>query len=207
MAELDITPGEPFKLPDGTLVYPHDNPGEKVVTPQEVEMNKELEDVFSAVDDGNFTASYVRSLADITLEPKQMTTVITILAYTMWGLPSHAVARVLGTTIENIDHIKSTDGYTRVQQELLEGIRYSEQATVHGYLTQKARSAATVMAANLKNRSPDVSMAAAKDILDRTGFRPADKIEHHHKFEDELRIVHVVDEPMKTIDVEVNIED
>ena len=207
MSKLDIQPGKPFTLPDGTVVNPDNSTGDKVVTPEDDEITKELSSIFEEVEMGEFKETFQRTLADVNLPYKQMTSVLTILAYTMWGLPLHAIARILNVSQETVESIQSLEGYTKVKQELLEGIRYSESSTVHGFLTQKARTAAGVMATSLGNRSPDIRLAAAKDILDRSGFRPADKVEHHHKFEDDLRIVHITDKQVDDLPITIEHED
>lgn len=207
MTKLNIEPGKPFTLPDGTIINPSDDAGEKVVTPQDTELAKELAGVFEDVDMGEFTETFHRSLADIDLPYKQMTSVLTVLAYSMWGLPIHAIARVLNVSEKAIQDVTELEGYSKVKQELLEGIRYSESSTVHGFLTQKARTAAGVMANSLGSKSPDIRITAAKDILDRSGFRPADKVEHLHRFQDELRIVHITDKETQDIPITIEHED
>jgi hypothetical protein len=53
----------------------------------------------------------------------------------------------------------------------------------------------------MNGKDGDRSLAAAKDILDRSGFRPSDRVEHVHKFEDELRIVYVKEQTMPMIEL------
>jgi hypothetical protein len=86
---------------------------------------------------------------------------------------------------------------------MLEAIRYAEQSTIHGYLTQKARQAAATVAASMSAKKEETRLAAANSVLDRAGFRPVDRVEHTMRFEDELRIVHIQKDKTPTIDVEI----
>lgn len=200
---MEIVKGEPLKLPDGTIILPEvdEATGSKVVTKDQQEqkaaqeqVNKELSNLLTDPINNEYSDLYKRTLADVEVDYARMNVTMLVLTYTLWGLDSYAISRVLGVTIDQVDALKETDLYARTQQQVIEAIRYAEAATVHGYLDAKANAAARVVAASLTNPSGDLRLAAAKDILDRAGFRPADRIEHSVKFEDELRIRYVRDE-------------
>lgn len=207
MTDISIVKGQPIVLPNGDVINPTEDTADKVVKVEEKEQvsaaDADMAELMSALDEGNYSETFKRTMADMTVDTKQMTTSFVIMSYTMWGLDDAAISILLKVSIDDIEDIKTTEHYTRLHKELLEGIRYAEEATIHGYLTQRARKAAIVMGAALTSKSVDVRMTAAKDILDRTGFRPADKVEHTHRFEDELQIVLVSEKETKTIDVSV----
>lgn len=199
---MQIVKGEPLRLPDGTMVLPEADPdsGSKVVTVTEQqeaqtrqEIERELTDLLNNPMTNEFSQTYKRTLADVDVEFARMNVIMLVLAYTMWGLDSYAISQLLNVRTEQVEALKSSDLYNKTSQELIEAIRYAEAATVHGYIASKSLAAARVVAASLTSPSGDLRLAAAKDILDRGGFRPADRVEHVMKFEDELRIRYVQD--------------
>lgn len=211
---MEIVKGQPIKLPDGTLLLPSRNEkGSKIVSASEVkqielekEVTQELQEVLRDPIDNQFTETYKRTLADVETDYARMNIVMLVLAYTTWGLDEYAISQILSVRQEQIEGIKESDLYTRTRQELIDALRYAETASVHGYLASKAQAAAKAVATLLTNPSADTRLAAAKDILDRSGFRPADRVEHVHKFEDELRIRYVSDD-VSTPTIDLNVED
>lgn len=207
---MDIEKGKPLTLPDGTIILPEASAsGSKVITvveQQEQELQKEIEDEIDDLLEDPFeneVDGYKRTLADINVPFKQMNLFMLVTAYSMWGLDKYAISRVLDTSIENVDRLMHSHVHTETRQQLVEAVRYAETASVHGYLAQQAQAAARVVAKTLKNPSGDLKLAAAKDILDRSGFRPADRVEHVHRFEDELRIVHLEEIDTAAINVDL----
>lgn len=195
------TKGEDLVLPNGTVIKGNLEglPQVKTITDQQVEA--EVDDaVADPFTDGN---TFQRNLADVRVGVQQFNPVMLILSYNMWGLDANAIARFLSLTIEQVNDVMSSELFTETRKELLEAIRYAENSSIHGYLSQKARKAAQVTAAALSSPSADIKLAAAKDILDRAGFRPADRTEHVHRFEDELRITYVEEKTPPIIDVGV----
>lgn len=194
---VKIEKGKPFTLPDGTVVG---NTG-KVSSVEEQLAHAEIDAITDDPYESGTIETYNRTLADLPDDVKQMNPVMLVLAYTMWGLENHAISRYLSITPEQLQSIQTSDAFVQKRKELLEAIRYAESGTIHGYLINKARNAAEVIASQLNSKSADIQFAAAKDILDRSGFRPVDRTEHVHKFEDELRIVHLTDNKPPAIDV------
>lgn len=209
---MDIVKGEPITLPDGTIILPEadEATGSKVVSKAEQdekaaqeEINKELSKLLTDPVNNEYSELYKRTLADIDSDYNRMNITMLVLTYTLWGLDSYAISRLLNVTPSQVEAVIQSDLYVRTQQQVIESIRYAEAATVHGYLAAKANAAARVVAASLVNINSDIRLAAAKDILDRAGFRPADRVEHSVKFEDELRIRYVQDDSnIPTIDLE-----
>lgn len=187
---LGIERGKPLVLPDGTTVSKKED-GTKVIETKDQREAREFMDELLADPFLNANDTYQRTLADVTVTAKQFNPVMLVLAYSMWGLDNQSIARFLDLTDDQVDRITTSDLFVRTRQEMLEAIRYAEAATIHGYLSEKARIAAATIAHALSSDNADTRMTAAKDILDRSGFRPADRVEHTHRFEDELRIVHL----------------
>lgn len=205
---LEIKKGQPLTLPNGDVVLPPKEDGQGAQLHRAPEIDDEAqEEIADVALDGllgdpfdNAPQLVKRTLADVDHNVKQQNAVMIILAYEFWGLDDYAIARIINSDPNTIERIRGSDLYVRVRQEMLAAFEYAQASTIHGYLSQKARPAAATMVGMLKSKSADTRMSAAKDILDRTGFRPADRIEHVHKFEDELRIKYVEDVP-NTINV------
>lgn len=191
----NIVKGEPLVLPNGTVINKTADGQTSIKTAQEQADEAELEEIMTDVFDEDEMEepiqTYQRTLADIPRDVSAMKPIMLILAYSMWGLPADALARHLDLPVEQIEHLMNTDLYVRMRKEMLESIRYAEASSIHGYLSAKALAAAKSIVKKITSKSEDVSLAAAKDVLDRTGYRPADRTEHVHRFEDELRIVHL----------------
>lgn len=199
-----VEAGQPFKLPNGVEIRPAEDEGSgaTVVTREEQRAEDEVEDVL-ADPFGEDGTTYQRTLADVRTSAKQFNPIMLVLAYSMWGLDTTAIARLLEIEEAAVEAVMQNELFTDTRKEILEAIRYAENSTIHGYLSQKAKKAAITMGGMLNSKNIDIKMAAAKDILDRANFRPVDRVEHTHKFEDELRIVHVTEDATPAIEVEI----
>lgn len=149
-----------------------------------------------------------RSFHDITLPRKQMAVICMAIMYKNWGLPDDEIATAIGISIDSLNHIRNLDMYSRLDNDLVESLRASYMNSTEGILQQASTKAALKMVRLIGDKSKDLGLAASKDILDRTGHRPADKIEHSIRMEQDLTIRIISDEEedahFKTIDLEVN---
>ena len=199
---IAIEKGKPFQLPDGTVINPTEDPKDdgRIVRVAEQIADEKLDEVTA---DPISTEDLLpkRSLADLPANAERTNITMLVLAYTIWGLTREAIAILLGTDAQSIQAVKDTDTYHTLRQEMLEAIRYAETGSIHGLLAQHARVAAKRVISAISSKSEDAALIASKDILDRAGFRPTDRTEHIHKFEDELRIVMVSEEKLPTIDL------
>lgn len=202
---MKIEKGKPLMLPNGAVVLSDGSGGADVLSADEHAETIAVDGALDAADDDVdiHAYRYERTLADVHAEPKEMNTSMVIAAYTMWGLDSYAISRQLNVPEASIESIKQTDLYHRIYEELFEASRHIDAATVHGFIQAKALDAAKTVVKGMKSKSEDIKIASARDILDRGGFRPADRVEHIHRFEDELRIVHLKQEKQITVDIEV----
>jgi hypothetical protein len=74
--------------------------------------------------------------------------------------------------------------YTAVVQTILD----TETSVVRDVFTKNARNAAKVVVEEIKEGNRSDRVAAAKDILDRSGHRPSDVVEHRHRMDGGLVI-------------------
>ena len=202
---VEVIKGKPFTLPDGTTITPNGNePGkanvinmdnDEVVEDSSPDLDEEIDDPFI---DG---LTFKRNLADLPDSPKRVNPIMLVLAYNMWGLDSTSIGMLLDLPTEQVDNVLRDDLLIEMRKDILQAIRYAEIGTIHGYLSQKSLLAAKVVVKHMKGKDNDRSLTAAKDILDRSGFRPSDRVEHVHKFEDELRIVYVKEQATPIIDL------
>lgn len=208
---MDIVKGQPLTLPNGDVLLPEpDETGSTLLSKDEIDEREELENIENEIgttldDIQNVLDNLVvtRTLADVNLPFEQMNVFMLVTAYKLWGLNSFAIGKLLNVAPERIDNMLSSEVHDELRLQLAEAIRAAETATVHGYLAQHAITAATTIVAGLRNKSADIRVATAKDVLDRAGFRPVDRVEHSMKFEDELRIRIIRDEAeIPTINLE-----
>lgn len=200
-----INKGDDLVLPNGTIVRAGRDGAEPEVlligaddSEEELEVD-ELPDPFEAG-----TGTFIRTLADVRVEPKQFNPVMLVLGYSLWGLDTHAIARFLELELSVVESIQQSELFSDTRTQLLEAIRYAESSSIHGYMTQKAKDAAVTTVSMLKHKSADIRLSAAKDILDRAGFRPVDRTEHVHRFDDDLRIV-VLNEANHNVDIDIGV--
>lgn len=203
MTKIDIRKGEPLKLPNGDVVLPASETGngktdvKSANTLQiEEEMRKILGDPFEEV-------QFHRTLADINVPFNNFTTTITVVAMTMWGLDKYAISRIVNIDPDMVDQIMQHQLFAELRKQMVEALRYAEMGTVHGYLQQKALTAAATVTTSMMSKDKDLALKAAQDVLDRTGFRPVDRVEHSHRFEDDLRIVHLTEQTIPTLDIKL----
>lgn len=133
--------------------------------------------------------------------PANGKTYAVIAALELWGLPLFDVAEVLDIPIERIRSIVHSDKYDEFRHDLIDGVLLAETDDVRQIFIARSKDAAKGITNLMDSSIPEVKMFAMKETLDRGGFRPADIVEHRHKVEGALRIVHVKDES-KTIDVD-----
>ena len=187
---------EPLKLADGSLVFPGGRMvrgGEEFV---EIPTHREAQRVITATR---------RKVSDLPEVPKTMNAIGAVLSYTLFGLDDEEIAIATGFTTDQIGRIKVSDPYTSMHEVVVRTILDSETDVVRELLAKNARGAAEVMVDSLQAGSRADRMAAAKDILDRSGHRPADVVEHRHRVDGGLVIEYVKrgEEKVPTIDMEI----
>lgn len=180
-----------IRLHDGTLIDPLTREPLKMMQPAKAENNVDRRSDGDSSDDVGDTVEVSdidiqirpiarRSVMDLALSKQQMAVINNILVYTVWGLPDDEIATQCNCTVHQVAVVRDLDDYKRMYDSLVEGLRAGYADTVHGLLAEAAPIAARGMVSSLASKSADIRMSARKDILDRAGFRPADKVEHTH---------------------------
>lgn len=128
-----------------------------------------------------------KTAAELPFQPGQMNVVSLVLFYTMWGLGSVDVALQCNITVDQVKNIQGLDQYRELSEEIKKSVLEHEANDIRSYMQRHAMGAAKKIV-DLVDEEGALGMMAAKDILDRTGNRPVDVVEHRHKMEDVLRI-------------------
>ena len=183
---LPTDPREPLRLADGSVVHPGGRivrPGSPSDVPMvEIPTHREAQRIITAAR---------RKLADLPEVPKTMNAVGAILSYTLFGLDDEEIAVATGFSVDQIGRIKLSDPYTQMHETVVRTVLDSETDVVRDLLSKNATRAASVMVDALDAGSRSDRMAAARDILDRSGHRPADVVEHRHRVDGGLVIEYV----------------
>lgn len=178
---LASDPLEPLVLADGTKINP--------ATGEVIKEKKysTMVEIPSGTKAQEIVAKARRAVAELPLPPKQMNVVSVVLFYSMWGLADGDIAIALGISTKQVKNIKELPEYQTIAEDIKKSVLEYEANDVRAFLQQRAKAAAAKIVDTL-DEDGALGFAAAKDILDRTGNRPADVVEHRHKMEDSLRI-------------------
>ena len=175
---------EPLKLADGRMVYPDgrvnvvDNPN-PVPDFVEVPTHAEAQRIVTAAR---------RKLSELPEVPRTMNAVGVVLSYTLFGLDDEEIAIATGMSVDQIGRIKVGDPYTQMHEAIVRTVLDSETDVVRELFIKNAKSAANVVVRAMDEGTRADRMAAARDILDRSGHRPSDVVEHRHRMDGGLVI-------------------
>ena len=190
----------PLRLADGRLVYPDgrvdhvDGPVDGLV---EVPTHAEAQRIVTAAR---------RKLSELPEVPRTMNAVSVVLAYSLFGLDDEEIAIATGLSVEQIGRIKVGDPYTQMHDAVVRTVLDSETNVVRELFVKNARAAAQVVVRAMEEGTRSDRMAAAKDVLDRSGHRPSDVVEHRHRMDGGL-VIEIVKRDgaqMPVIDMEPN---
>jgi hypothetical protein len=120
-----------------------------------------------------------------------MNAVAVVLAYSMYGLDHEEIATLCGMKPYQVERIRISEQYAHMHEAVERSVLDGEADAVREMLSQNARLAANVMVDSLNAGTRSDRMAAARDILDRSGHRPADVVEHRHRVDGGLVIEYV----------------
>lgn len=180
---LPDDPREPLRLADGSVVYPGGRiASADVHTMVEIPTHREAQRIITAAR---------RKVGDLPEVPKTMNAVGAILSYTLFGLDDEEIAVATGLSNDQVVRIKMGDAYTQMHEAVVRTVLDSETDVVRELLAKNAKIAANVMVDSLQAGNRSDRMAAARDILDRSGHRPADVVEHRHRVDGGLVIEYV----------------
>jgi hypothetical protein len=171
----------PLRLADGRLVMPNgeiDSGAPK----------QEFVEVPTYAEAQRIVTATRRKISDLPEVPRTMNAVGIILSYTMFGLDDEEISIATGLSVEQIGRIKIGDPYTQMHEAIVRSILEAETEVVRDLFTKNATRAAKTVISALEEGSRSDRMAAAKDILDRSGHRPSDVVEHRHRMDGGLVI-------------------
>lgn len=159
--------------------------------------------------DNAFKGLENRRREDLPTDGNAMTVTALICVYELFGLNVFDMANVLNCTEADIERVRESDAYGEFGHAVMENALKINAKEVNGIMEGFSKVAAMAMVKEslLAEEAKD-RITAAKDIMDRSGFRPADIVEYRHKHEGELVIRHIVkdetrERDMPVIDVEV----
>ena len=148
-----------------------------------------------------------RKLADLPLMPKAMHPVAVICMYTMFGLTTQDIAIATGISEHQVASIRMSGEYASIQKAVVQTVLECEMEDAKDYLNQQRLLAARKMVELVDSPDQRVAVKAAADVMDRTGMRPVDIMEVHHRMAADLRIVVLEQQPddpsRPVIDLEV----
>ena len=173
---------EPLVLADGTKINPIDG---CIVTDEILVEVPNTEQIKREV------VAARKRISDLPVPPAQMNTISVILSYTLFGISDEDISAVLHLPTENILTIKTSDAFKDLQDTFVKNIIESDLADVRGMFVEKSRVAASKMFDLMDSESESIRTVAAKDVLDRSGQRPVDVVEHRHKVEGGLTIQYI----------------
>lgn len=173
---------DPLRLADGRVVYPDgrvDIGGGEEPKFIEVPTHQEAQRIITAAR---------RKLSELPEVPRTMNAVGAILSYTMFGLDDEEIAIATGLSVNQVGRIKVSDPYTQMHEAVVRTVLDSETNVVRDLFVKNAKNAANVVVRAMEEGTRADRMAAARDILDRSGHRPSDVVEHRHRVDGGLVI-------------------
>lgn len=129
---------------------------------------------------------------DLPIQGKEMNTLSVVCSYELFGLDKEDIAQLLGMSVEQVSNVQMSDAYVSLMNQIAKNIYEKDQNNLRaGFLKHSKKALQRVVQLVEEADEDKVSLEAAKDLLDRAGFRPVDTIEHKHVMEGELKIVHI----------------
>jgi hypothetical protein len=188
------TPYEPLRLADGRIVHPG---GDIADAHHPAPYEKEEE--------GSERKIIRRTESDLPAPARQMNAIAVVLSYVLFGLDDDTICSTSGLSPYQITQIRQSDAYRQLHDAVVRSVLDSEADVVRELLAKNAKRAARTMVDALDAGTRADRMAAARDILDRSGHRPADVVEHRHRMDGGL-VIEVVkrDDTAKMPTIEVD---
>lgn len=189
------SPDEPLVLADGTKVFPtHVEPPEK----------KKLVEVPTHREAVELVVGARRKLSELPEIPRTLNAISVVAAYTLFGLDDDEIALACGITTGQLGRIREQPTYKKMYAGIVDTVLEAETNEVRSIFVQHSRKAATRIVQAIDDEG-GTGMLAAAQVLDRSGHRPADVIEHRHKVEGGLviEIIRKDDSKIPVIDMEL----
>lgn len=138
-----------------------------------------------------------RRLMDLPDIPSNMNALALVFCYSSFGLADDDISQITQLSIETIERIRSLEAYQKLSTDITESILAQDADDVRGIIARHARSAASKLVGLLDHRDDGLRVLAIRDVLDRSGHRPADIVEHRVRMEGGLVIKHVKQEDVR----------
>ena len=132
-----------------------------------------------------------RNLGDLPDLPEKMNTIGVVLSYELFGLSVADTATVTGLTDEQVGRIRMLDAYHTIRKDVTQAIIDRDSEDVRDMFVQQSHLAANKMFDHMMSEKVEVSLVAARDVLDRGGFMPKQISEHTLRVEGGLKIEHI----------------
>jgi len=190
MAKLP-PPNAPLQLADGTVIEPSiANTFTRVAIPSNSEARR-------------LVSNTNRKLAELPALPKQLNSYAAILVYTASGLSDDEISVATKFTREQIAVLRAQPAYTQLESFIIDAVRQEAATEVKSILVSGEVKAAHRVIELVDSEDDKVALAASKDLLDRGGHKPADKLDIRAEMMQSFRI-EVVDKRgnVPTIDME-----
>ncbi|NJL53778.1 hypothetical protein HC928_00635 [bacterium] len=129
-----------------------------------------------------------KAITELPDKPERLNLVNVVLVYNLFGLTDADIAHILNLSPTQVAQIIDSEVATKLRETILNAIREHDTSIVRKKLSEYEERAAAAVGALLAAESPSVRLSAAKDILDRSGHRPVDIVEHRHKIDGGLVI-------------------
>lgn len=115
-----------------------------------------------------------------------------VLCYNLYGLSLQDISTITKIPLQNIQTIVMSQDFIDYKNKMLASIKERDEDDVRNYISKASRKAAEKVVDIMQNcANPKFSLTAAQDILDRSGQRPVDVVEHKMKVDNELRILYI----------------
>lgn len=181
-----------------SMVEPGDNvivlaDGRKIdASGKEIKPKKQMINIPANSEAQKLVVKANRRLADLPALPERMNGSSVVLVYSLFGLADSEIAIATGLTVEQIEIIRDHDSYQTMMEELRKNVIAADQDIIRRTIHQYTEAAQSKIVDVMMNSEDDkTALKAAQDVMDRAGYRPSDIVEHRHKMEGTIRILHV----------------
>lgn len=128
---------------------------------------------------------------ELPIQDGKMNTISVILSYYLFGLNTYDISIMTKIPEDQIKNIMMLPAFDEMVQKVTKAIIEKDTDDVRTFISQQSKKAATKIVQIMETAPAKYSLAAAQDLLDRSGHRPVDTVEHINKMDGELRIVHI----------------
>lgn len=166
-------------LADGTKVF-----ADRVETPKQQARMVQVPTNREAIE---LVTNTRYKLADFAETPRKLNALSVVATYSLCGMEDAEISLACGLGPGQLERIRAEPTYEKLRQAVIASILESETDSVRGIFVQHSRRAAQRIVEEV-NADGGIGIAAAKEILDRSGHRPADVVEHRHRMDGGLVI-------------------